>query len=150
MASSEVQITNLLFRYAELIDAGDFPALNVLFQHAQIDLIGDGGETQGRAGNEVGDMMAEQVMLYEDGTPRTKHVITNPIVEVDEEAGTGECRSYYTVFQRVDADQPLQPIITGRYVDRFERVDGTWRWSYRDYSKVEQVGDLSRHLKRTL
>jgi 3-phenylpropionate/cinnamic acid dioxygenase small subunit len=150
MASSEVQITNLLFRYAELIDAGDFPALGELFRHAQIDLVGDDGSTAGMPGDQVGQMMADQVMVYDDGTPRTKHVITNPIVEVDEDAGTAECRSYYTVFQKVDDDQALQPIITGRYVDRFERVDGTWRWAYRDYSKVQQLGDLSRHLKRTL
>ena len=82
--------------------------------------------------------------LGEDGTPLTKHVITNPIVEVDEAAGTASCRSYYTVFQQTD-DFPLQPVIEGRYHDEFERVDGVWRWSYRDYSLVDLVGDMSHH-----
>lgn len=73
-------------------------------------------------------------------------MITNPIVEVDEAAGRASCRSYYTVFQATD-DFPLQPIITGRYQDEFECVDGEWRFSFRDYTLVDQMGDLSRHLK---
>ena len=151
MASSEVQITNLLYRYAELIDSGDFDALGELFAHARIDLVGDDGGTEtGMPGDQVGQMMSDRVIRYDDGTPKTKHVITNPIVEVDDDAGTAECRSYYTVFQKADGDQPLQPIIAGRYVDRFERVDGVWRWSYRDYSRIDQIGDLRRHLHRTL
>ena len=63
------------------------------------------------------------------------------------DAGTeATSRSYYTVFQQVD-DEPLQPIIAGRYHDRFELVDGAWRWAERDYSLVDRVGDLSRHLR---
>ena len=37
----------------------------------------------------------------------------------------GRLSSYFTVFQQVD-DFPLQPIVAGRYEDRFERVDATW------------------------
>jgi hypothetical protein len=77
--------------------------------------------------------------MYPDGTPRTKHVTTNAIVEFDAEETTATCRSYYTVFQQVD-DQPLQPIIVGRYHDRFELVDGAWRWAERDYSLVDLIG----------
>ncbi|EUA56422.1 snoaL-like domain protein [Mycobacterium xenopi 4042] len=85
------------------------------------------------------------VVLYPDGTPRTKHVVTNPIIEIDEDAGTASCRSYYTVLQQID-DFPLQPIVVGRYHDGFERVDGAWRFCFRDYTLVDLVGDLSRHL----
>ena len=42
-------------------------------------------------------------------------------------------------------DGPLQPIITGRYHDRFESVDGTWRFSERAYL-MDLTGDLSSHL----
>jgi hypothetical protein len=88
-------------------------------------------------------------MLYPDGTPRTKHVVTNPIIEVDEAAGTATCRSYYTVMQHTD-EFPLQPIVAGRYHDRFQRVDGRWRYSFRDYSLMDMVADVSHHLSRPI
>jgi SnoaL-like domain len=55
-------------------------------------------------------------------------VITNPIIEVDETAGTASCRSYYTVIQQTD-DLPLQVIVAGRYHDQFLLVDGRWRYA---------------------
>jgi SnoaL-like domain len=84
-------------------------------------------------------------VVYPDGTPRTKHVVTNPIIEVDEAAGTASCRSYYTVMQHTD-DFSLQPIVAGRYHDQFQCVDGVWRYSFRDYSLMDMVGDVSHHL----
>jgi hypothetical protein len=53
------------------------------------------------------------------------------------------------VFQATDA-LPLQPIITGRYRDKFARsVEGVWRFTERCFF-VDQVGDLSNHLTYTL
>jgi hypothetical protein len=75
--------------------------------------------------------------------------VTNPIIEVDDAAGTATCRSYYTVLQHTD-DLPLQVIVTGRYDDRFERVDGRWRFAYRDYSLIDATGDVSHHLSRQI
>ena len=89
------------------------------------------------------------VIVYPDGTPRTKHVVTNPIIEVDDDATTATCRSYYTVLQQTDGF-PLQVIVTGRYHDRFERFDGRWRFAYRDYSLIDAVGDVSHHLSRQI
>ncbi|WP_150294251.1 nuclear transport factor 2 family protein [Sphingobium estronivorans] len=134
-------ITNLLYRYAELMDAGDLEAVAALFDKARIKT-GD-AEVEGSA-----PMLAlwrANVRIYPCGTPRTKHVITNPIVEIDEEAGTATCRSYYTVFQAAP-DLPLQAICAGRYHDAFVREDGQWRFSRRDYSLLDLVGDLSQHL----
>ena len=139
MASSEVEIANLVYRYAECIDGGDFEAAAGLFAHARIKTaIGELGPA------EVLSMWRDSIIVYEDGTPRTKHVITNPIIEVDEDAGRGTCRTYYTVMQQV-GDGPLQPVICGRYHDRFERVDGRWRFAHRDYSLHDLPGDMSRH-----
>lgn len=139
MVDESVHITNLLFRYAELMDAGDFTGAAELFRHARIKLSGD----QYVDADGVLAVWEGGVKRYPDGTPRTKHVTTNAIVEVDGDTATA--RSYYTVFQQVD-DFPLQAIIAGRYHDRFDKVDGTWRWTERDYSLVDLVGDLSRHL----
>jgi len=145
---SETQITNLLYRYAECIDGGDFEGAAALFEHARLKVLaGDGDGTIDSAG--VLDLWRDFIVRYDDGTPRTKHVITNPIVEVDEGAGTANCRSYYTVFQQTPGFA-LQPIIAGRYHDRFERVGGSWRYCARDYSLVDLVGDMSHHGTRAV
>jgi hypothetical protein len=40
------------------------------------------------------------VIVYDDGTPRTKHVTTNLAIEVDKEGGTAMSRSYFTAYRR--------------------------------------------------
>ena len=48
---------------------------------------------------------------------RTRHVNANPIVDIDEAAGTATVRSTYVVLQAT-AKLPFQPIVGGRYEDR--------------------------------
>ena len=142
--SSEAAICNLLYRYAELIDSGRFDDIaNELFSHARL-IVGP-RDTAALDAQQMLEIFKKTTIRYEDGTPHTKHVITNPIVEVDEDSGTAACRSYYTVFQQTET-LPLQPIVCGRYHDRFERVDGRWRFAERDYTMVDLVGDVSQHL----
>ena len=139
MVSSETAIANLVYRYAELIDSGNFEGAAALFTHARIKV---GPRDIGA--EELLAMWRGSIVLYEDGTPRTKHVITNPIIELDEPAGRGSCRSCYTVMQQV-GDGPLEAVICGRYHDAFEKIDGEWRFSYRDYSLHDLPGNMSRH-----
>ncbi len=146
MSASAVEITNLLYRYAELIDAGDLAGAAALFTHAKIKMA---GSEQPQDNQAVLAVWRNYMRIYPCGTPRTKHVITNPIVEIDEAAGRATCRSYYTVLQATD-DLPLQAVAAGRYHDAFERVDGAWRFSYRDYSLLDLKGDLSGHLNTAL
>ena len=147
MTRSETEIANLLYTYAEYMDSGDFASAADLFAHAQLRA---SAEDDGIVDSDTMlSVWRGMVIVYPDGTPRTKHVVTNPIIDVDDEAGTATCRSYYTVLQQTD-DFPLQVVVTGRYADRFERVDGRWRFTYRDYSMIDQVGDLSHHLSRQI
>ncbi len=146
MSASAVEITNLLYRYAELIDAGDLTGAADLFTHAKIKMA---GSEQPQDNQAVLAVWRNYMRIYPCGTPRTKHVITNPIVEIDEAAGRATCRSYYTVLQATD-DLPLQAVAAGRYHDAFERVDGAWRFSYRDYSLLDLKGDLRGHLNTAL
>jgi 3-phenylpropionate/cinnamic acid dioxygenase small subunit len=140
MSNSATEIANLLYRYAELMDGGKLEAVAEMFRHAKMN---SGGILLDKDG------MLEQwrrlVKIYPCGTPRTKHIVTNPIIDVDEVASTAKCRSCYTVLQATDT-LPLQVIAAGRYHDEFERVDGKWRFSYRDYSLLDLKGDLSDHL----
>jgi 3-phenylpropionate/cinnamic acid dioxygenase small subunit len=141
--SAETEIANLLYRYAECMDNGDFAGAAALFEHARLRVApGPDGTIDAAT---VLAIWTAGVMRYPDGTPRTKHVITNPIIEVDETAGTATCRSYYTVIQQTDDFGP-QIIVTGRYHDQFQRFDGRWRYSFRDYSLMDMVGDVSHHL----
>ena len=142
MAPAEIQIANLLYRYAECIDAGDFSGAAALFSRARIKL----GEHEVGAA-EVEAVWRRMVIVYEDGTPRTRHVITNPIIEVDQGQGTATCRSVYTVLQQVPGDT-LRIVINGRYHDRFARdADGAWHYVWRDYSLHDFPGDMSRHTR---
>ena len=141
MTDACTQIQNLVHRYAELIDLGDFDALGTLLGTAAVGA-GDQPGTLSGAGA-VTAMFTATTRRYPDGTPRTKHVTTNAIIEVDDDAGTATCRSYFTVLQAVDA-LPLQPIVAGRYHDRFVRDGRTWRFAERRFF-IDLVGDVSRH-----
>lgn len=147
-ADSAREIENLLYTYAERIDAGDLDGVAELFRHGRI-CGQEGGppETVFEGEAAVRTLYGATVRLYEDGTPRSKHVTTNAIIEVDEPAGTASSRACYTVLQATE-ELPLQPIITGRYRDSFHRVDGAWCFDTRTMY-VDQVGDLSHHLKYT-
>lgn len=144
MINSATQVTNLLYRYAELMDGGELVAASELFRHARIKT---GGEL--KTSSQLLEQWQQLVKLYPCGTPLTKHIITNPIVEVDDGAGTASCRSNYTVFQATET-LPLQAIAVGRYHDEFECVEGIWRFSYRDYSLLDLIGDMSNHLTVSL
>jgi hypothetical protein len=137
-----VAVANLIYTYAERIDAGDFAGVAELFRHATV--TAEGGDIRNEGVDAVRTMYEQWTRRYDDGTPRTKHVTTNLIVEVDEDAATATCRSYFTVFQQTSV-LPLQPIIGGRYHDRFERVDGEWQFTHR-HMLTDLVGDLSQHL----
>ena len=137
-----IHIANLLYRYAECIDTGDLAGAADLFAKARVTLAGD-SEVTGAA-----PMLAlweGHVRRYENGTPMTKHVITNPIIEIDEAAGTATCRSYYTVLQATP-DLPLQVICAGRYHDTFAIDESGWHYTARDYSLLDHQGNLGAHL----
>lgn len=139
--ADRAEMAELLARYAEAIDAGDFEAVGALLGDAELrdehdHLIVAGAEA-------ITALYAATTRRHEDGTPLTAHVITNVIVE-----GLGpdqaEMRSRFTVFQRTTS-LPLQPVVVGRYVDRMERHDGAWRFARR--RMVPQFwGDVSEHL----
>ena len=142
MGDSHSAIEELLYLYAERIDLGDFEGVADLFAHA---VITTPGAKAGPGGRRAAlEMYTRSTRLYDDGTPKTKHVTTNAIIDVDEANNSATSRSYFTVFQALH-DFPLQAIIAGRYHDKFERNDGEWRFSER-MMLPELMGDLSRHL----
>jgi 3-phenylpropionate/cinnamic acid dioxygenase small subunit len=137
------QIENLIYHYAELIDDGNLEEVAELFRSAEIASTVHSVRRQGF--DEVLQMYKSSCRIYETtGTPLTKHLTTNVIIELDEGGKTASARSYYTVIQATDS-LPLQPIICGRYKDRFRRVDTQWRFTSREMF-VDLIGDCSAHL----
>ena len=133
------EIRNVLGTYCELMDAADWPAVGRLFADAR--LVTEDGTVFAEGAAAVQALYENGTKLY-DGSPRTRHVTANSIIEV---AGhRAEVRSSYVVFQAVPGF-PLQPIITGRYRDEFALVGGAWRFAQRRFV-VDHVGDLSHHL----
>jgi hypothetical protein len=142
------EIRDLLFAYCWHMDRGEFDALGVLFAHASI---GDGTTPDAPAltgADAIATLYRDRCILYEEGTPRTKHVCTNAIVTIDSDGDNATTRSCFLVEQQLD-DFPLQPIVGGRYHDRFERVDGRWRFAERRFF-VDLIGDVSRHQREML
>ena len=138
---SQLAIGNLISAYAELVDGGDFAGLGTLLADATF----TGGAVAASGREAIEKLFHDTLILYADGTPRTRHVTTNVVVEADEAAGTALARSYFTAMQALP-DFPLQPVAVGRYHDRFERRDGRWRFTERRVH-VDLVGDVSRHLR---
>lgn len=136
-------INTLLMTYAEHLDAGRFAEVAALFEHATYRIEhADGSHTSSYRGAEQVRAFCDQTRLYPDGTPRTKHVVTNVVIDVDGDRASA--RSYVTVFQQTEA-LPLQPIASGSYVDRFERVETAWRFTDRLVAHF-LLGDRSHHV----
>ncbi len=143
-ADARDAVTRLLFAYAERVDLGDFAGVAQLFEHATYRAV-NGDQIGVRTGSaEVQQQFEQLTMRHEDGTPSTKHVITNVVVDVDEAAGTASSKSYFTVLQ-ARPTLPLQVIIAGRYHDEFALADGEWRFTDR-LIICDLIGDLSQHL----
>jgi 3-phenylpropionate/cinnamic acid dioxygenase small subunit len=131
-----------MYRYAECVDTADFDGIGELFAHGEITNAGVPGAIVGARA--VADLYRTTNRVHADGTLMTRHLTTNVLVDIDEAADTATARSTFVVFQAT-ADVPLQPIVTGRYRDRFARTDGTWHFAQREMT-ITHVGDVSAHL----
>jgi len=138
MASDRDEIENLLARYCETYDAGDFEAYAQLFVHGRVAGPTGAFETP----EEIAAYHRKNCRLY-DGSPMTRHVTTNIEVHVDEVAGTATARSYVTIFQATP-DFALQVIFVGQYLDDLAKIDGSW-WFTQRQAVPHLVGDLSAH-----
>jgi uncharacterized protein (TIGR02246 family) len=136
-------ITTLIYTYAERIDLGDFDGVAELFAHATLTFEGFGDAVTGREA--IAGLYERTTRRYEDGTPRTKHVMTNVMVDVADDGDTASSRSYFTVLQAVPGALSLQPVIAGRYRHTYERVDGQWRVSAM-HIMIDLMGDLAHHM----
>jgi len=90
-------------------------------------------------------MLKRLVRTYDGGSTGTKHNVTNLVIEVAADGMTAKAKSYITVLQAHPPEFPLQLIASNRHFDRFERVDGVWRFTER-IDVQDLVGDMSHHI----
>ena len=142
--NDRAEITDVIYRYAELIDAGDYAGLGQLLGRAAF----GGPKTPTVSGADaIAKLFRVTTKRFGDGTPKTRHLVLNLIVEID--GDTAAARSTFCVVQATDR-VALQPIVVGRYYDTFARDtsvqdDGGWHFTER-LADVEMVGDVSDHL----
>jgi hypothetical protein len=134
-------ITSLVHSYALLLDRGDTDAVAELFRHATWRSEPNGQVLRG---------MDQIRPVYEqlktpEGSPRTKHLLTNLTVEVDPGDITASALCYWTVLQNVESGRAINIILSGQYADRFEKSEGTWRFADR-LIVVDLTGDASADL----
>jgi 3-phenylpropionate/cinnamic acid dioxygenase small subunit len=137
------QIENLIYTYAERIDNGDLEAVAELFRHAEI--VAPAHDSRRAGYDEVLAMYQHSCRIYQQtGTPLTRHLTTNVIIELEDNGRSATARSYFTVIQATPA-LPLQPIIAGHYRDNFTKAAAGWQFSRREMT-VDLIGDCSAHL----
>ena len=143
------EIAELIYRYAELLDAGDFDGVGELLARASF----GGPDTPAVTGaQDIAALFAAVTRRFPEpgsgrhragpGTPKTRHLVLNLIIEVDGDTATA--RSTFCVVQATDR-VALAPIVVGRYYDSFARDRNGWHFTER-IADVEMVGDVSDHL----
>jgi 3-phenylpropionate/cinnamic acid dioxygenase small subunit len=140
--TDKLEITELLYRYAELIDAGDFDGVGQLLARSTF-----GGPASGSVSGaeNIAKLFAMTTRRYPEhgNTPRTRHLVLNPVVEFSGD-GTAATRSTFCVMQDTETVS-IQPIVVGRYYDAFARDDEGWYFTERKVD-IQMIGDVSAHL----
>jgi hypothetical protein len=119
------QITDVLHDYCRGIDQMD-RGLVLSCWH-------DGGtDTHGVSYTGTAAGFIDWVWPYHEAMALTRHTITNIAIGLDGDTAQAEC--CWTV-RMVDENRPAgqqELLATGRYLDRFERIDGRWAMRHRE------------------
>jgi hypothetical protein len=142
-ATTEPSIEALLGRYSASIDAGDFDGVGRLFAEGRL-ATGD-GTTLASGATEVAALYHQTTRRFADGTPRTRHLVSDLAVERAPTGSEARVRSTFVVVQRPDAGGPLLVVAAGTYVDHVVHDHRGWRFAERRMIP-DLFGDVSRHL----
>ncbi len=141
MTDAREAIERLLFAYCDGIDRGNLAATAELFGidglYGQI----DGPAACGAA--QVLAAMQRSVRMY-DGVPRTRHIVTNIVIDINDDQISAQSRSYVQVLHQAPGGE-LGPIAVGTYIDRVHLSGGSWKFAERRMM-LELIGDMGTHL----
>lgn len=128
----------MLAEYCDSVDRGDLDGFAGLFAEGEWGIAGDLA-----AGAAAVRAVLDNVIIYE-GTPNTRHLMSNVQIAVAENGESATARCCITVMQCVPGDFPLQAIFIGTYHDKLRKRDGRWQFVER-VIVPDLVGDMSRH-----
>lgn len=137
-SSDEWEISNLIARYAELLNLGQIDEVGELFRHGRI--TSENNSTD-REGSEAVAAMYRESVHFPEKLPDTLLFTSNLQIHVDGDHASG--KAYFTALHVTD--RGLAPVIAGRYHDEFRRIDGKW-WFHHRHMFPDLTGDLSTHL----
>jgi len=151
-ADARQRIAQQLYAYTYALDTGDLDAVGELFEHAVMRV--DGSDAVYRGAEGVRQSYVDFTTFYDAAgtpgvsrpgtTPRTRHVTTNVIIDLADDGSFATARSSVIVFQFAPG-APLRPILAAGYRDRFEPINGAWRWTERVHL-LEHIEDVQLHL----
>jgi 3-phenylpropionate/cinnamic acid dioxygenase small subunit len=116
------EIAALVHRYAELLDAGDVDGVLEHFARATWRSAATG--TVLRTPDELRHVYS--ALVPDDGPIRTRHLMHNLIIELEDGADDASARCSYTVLEGGDPGAPVRVLLVGRYEDRYARGDDGW------------------------
>ncbi len=106
-------------------------------------LFAEGGiwEVAGQTRNEGHTSIAEWFQALRDSGRmlKTAHNVFNPAIEVDGDVATGHWRLVMLYTRRTDDPAKRYQRIIGWYSERYERIDGIWRFRHL-FCQVEESG----------
>lgn len=140
MSSDYEEISNLIARYAELLNTGQVDAVAELFRHGRITGTGMGAVVGSEA---VAAMYRDSVVF----TDQIDTLIFTSNLQIEVDGDQASSKAYFAALHQ--GDGAILPVIAGRYHDRFRKIDGTW-WFEERRMLPDLKGDLSTHLRKPL
>ncbi|MEZ5656430.1 MAG: nuclear transport factor 2 family protein [Sphingobium sp.] len=118
---SRAAIADLVCAYARGVDRGDVELLKSVFHDDATVMCG--------IANGRGTEFAQAIIAFvTDNLDRCFHSTSNSWIEVDGDSGAGE---HYVIAHMTAGGQDI--MTGGRYIDRYERRDGTWKIASRSF-----------------
>ena len=146
MSDSAREIENLVYTYAERLDAGDLDGVAALFAHGRICGMEDGPpETVFTGTTGVRKMYDMATRLYDDGTPKTKHLTSN-VRSTSTRMPEPRRAAPTTASPRRPRTCRCRSSLRATTATPSTVIDGSW-WFDTRIMFVDQIGDTSHHLK---
>lgn len=136
MLADRLAIADLALRYCRAIDRGDFAAVRALYHDDAVEE--HGTMYRGDPGGFVAWLPTAMAPW-----DLTRHELSNSVVALDGDRAEGE--HYVRAWHRTKAPDRQEVVVWGRYLDRYTRRDGVWRFARRslvfDHGLVRPVDE---------
>jgi len=130
-------IKERIFRYCRGADRLD---REVMLSAYHVDAIDEHGKFVGTAAEFVDWALAQHI----DAHLSTQHFVGNHLCDIDGDTAHAET---YFMFVAMNKRGKIMQMNGGRYIDRFERRNGTWAIAYRiclrDWANLDERPDMS-------